>query len=195
MKLYIKNMICTRCKMVVQYELKKLGLHFTKVEIGSAEIKEDVTPEQWNQLNEALKISGLELMVDKKSVLIEKIKNVIIELVNCSDEELKINLSDYLREKLNHDYTYLANVFSVVQGTTIEKFFISSKIARVKEMLVYDELQLTEIAYKLHYSSVAHLSNQFKKMTGLSPSQYKQIHSIFKQQPSRKTSLDYADAS
>ncbi len=168
-------MVCIRCKMVVKAELEKLGLHYSVVELGEAEIKESITSEQRNTLNIDLKKSGLELMDDKKSMLIEKIKNIIIELVHYSDEQPKINFSDYISEKLNHDYTYLANLFSEVEGTTIEKFFIAHKIERVKELLVYDELNLTEIAYKLHYSSVAHLSNQFKKVTGLTPSHFKQL--------------------
>jgi YesN/AraC family two-component response regulator len=119
--------------------------------------------------------SGLELMDDKRTVLIEKIKNVIIDLVYHSDEPLSINFSRYLSEKLDHDYTYLANLFSEVQGITIEKFFIAHKIERVKELLVYNELNLTEIAFKMHYSSVSHLSSQFKKVTGLTPSHFKQL--------------------
>jgi AraC-like DNA-binding protein len=168
-------MVCIRCKMVVKSELEKLGLHYTVVELGEAEIKENLSTEQRDQLNIALKKAGLELMDDKKSMLIEKIKNIIIESVHYSDEQPKVNFSDYLSEKLNHDYTYLANLFSEVEGTTIEKFLIAHKIERVKELLVYDELHLTEIAYKLHYSSVAHLSNQFKKVTGLTPSHFKQL--------------------
>jgi AraC-like DNA-binding protein len=168
-------MVCIRCKMVVKSELEKLGLHYTVVELGEAEIKEDISTDKRDQLNVALKKSGLELMDDKKSMLIEKIKNIIIELVHYSEDQLKINLSAYLSEKLNYDYTYLANLFSEVQGTTIEKFFINHKIERVKELLVYDELSLKEIAFKLHYSSVSHLSSQFKKVTGLTPSHFKQI--------------------
>ncbi len=168
-------MVCIRCKMVVKSELEKLGLDYTVVEIGEAEIKEDISKEKWDHLNDALKKSGLELMDDKKSILIERTKNIIIELVHYSGDQLKINLSDYLSEKLNYDYTYLANLFSEVQGTTIEKFFINHKIERVKELLVYDELNLKEIAFKLHYSSVSHLSSQFKKVTGLTPSHFKQI--------------------
>ena len=175
MILYIKNMMCMRCRMVVQNELKRLGLQYLEVKIGAAEITNGITAEQWELLNEALKKTGLELIEDKKSKLMEQIKTVIIELVHHSDEYLKINLSNYLSDKLNHDYTYLSNVFSSDQGITIEKFFIQHKIERVKEMLVYDELQLTEIAYKLHYSSVSHLSNQFKKVTGLTPSHFKKI--------------------
>jgi AraC-like DNA-binding protein len=161
--------------MVVKSELEKLGLHYSFVDLGEADIKEGISAEQKVQLDKALKKSGLELMDDKKSMLIEKIKNIIVELVHYSDEEPKVNFSDYISGKLNHDYTYLANLFSEVEGTTIEQFFISHKIERVKELLVYDELSLTEIAFKLHYSSVAHLSNQFKKVTGLTPSHFKQL--------------------
>ena len=175
MKIYIKNMVCIRCKMVVKSELKKLGLHYTTVELGEAEIMEEISAEQVDRLAIALKRSSLELMDDKKSILVEKIKMVIVELVHYNDEQNKINLSDYLSEKLNYNYTYLANLFSEVKGTTIEKFYLAHKIERVKELLVYNELNLTEIAWKLHYSSVAHLSNQFKKMTGLTPTHFKNL--------------------
>jgi len=168
-------MVCIRCKMVVKEELTKLGLHYTSVELGEAEVRENISVEQHDQFKTALLRSGLELMDDKKSVLIQKIKNVIIELVHYSEEPLTINFSEFLSQHLNHDYTYLANLFSEVQGTTIEKFLIAHKIERVKELLVYDELNLTEIAYKMHYSSVAHLSAQFKKVTGLTPSHFKQL--------------------
>ena len=136
---------------------------------------ENISTEQHDQFKVALLKSGLELMDDKKSVLIQKIKNVIVELVHYSEEPLTIKFSEFLSQKLNHDYTYLANLFSEVQGTTIEKFIISHKIERVKELLVYNELKLTEIAYQMHYSSVAHLSTQFKKVTGLTPSYFKQL--------------------
>ncbi len=168
-------MVCIRCKMVVKEELRKMHLHFIVVDLGEVDIMESISDEQRKQLKVGLLKSGLELMDDKKSMLIEKIKNIIVELVYYSEEEIKVNLSDYLSAKLKYDYTYLANLFSEVQGTTIENFFISHKIERVKELLVYDELTLTEIAYKLNYSSVAHLSNQFKKNTGLSPSHFKQL--------------------
>ena len=168
-------MVCIRCKMVVKAELEKLGLHYSIVELGETEIMETITPEQRTQLDTALRKSGLELMDDNRSMLIEKIKSVIIELVHYTDEQIKINLSDYLGEKLNYDYTYLANLFSEVKGTTIEKFYLTHKIEKVKELIVYDELNLTEIADKLHYSSVAHLSNQFKKITGLTPSHFKKL--------------------
>src|SRR5690349_24448469 len=168
-------MVCIRCKMVVKDELNKLGLHFTSVELGEAEILEIISPLQQQQLKTGLLRSGLELMDDKKSVLIQKIKNVIIELVHYSEEPLTINFSEYLSQQLHHDYTYLANLFSEVQGTTIEKFLIAHKIERVKELLVYNELNLTEIAYLMHYSSLAQRSTQFKKVTGLSPSHFKQL--------------------
>jgi YesN/AraC family two-component response regulator len=173
--LYIKNMVCIRCKMVVKAELTKLGFHYTSVELGEAEVFEDISAEQHEQIKKALLKSGLELMDDKKSILIQKIKNVIIDLVHYSEEPLTTNFSDYLSQKLNYDYTYLANLFSEVQGTTIEKFLIAHKIERVKELLVYNELNLTEIAYQMHYSSVGHLSAQFKKVTGLTPSHFKQL--------------------
>jgi AraC-like DNA-binding protein len=175
LKLYIQNMVCIRCKMVVKSELEKLGLHYISVDLGEAEIMEEVTPEQLARLDAALKKTGLILMDDKKSVLVERIKTAIIELVHYTDEQIKINLSNYLSEKLNYNYTYLANLFSEVKGTTIEQFYLTHKIEKVKELLVYDELNLTEIAWKLHYSSVAHLSNQFKKMTGLTPSHFKNL--------------------
>lgn len=168
-------MVCIRCKMVVKAELEKLGLHYVVVDLGEAEIMENISAGQREQFKAALLKSGLELMDDKKSVLIQKIKSAIIELIHYSEEPLTIKLSEYLSHKLDHDYTYLANLFSEVTGTTIEKFFIAHKIERVKELLVYNELNLTEIAWKLHYSSVAHLSNQFKKVTGLTPSHFKQL--------------------
>jgi AraC-like DNA-binding protein len=175
LKLYIKYMVSTRCKMAVKEELKKLSLHFVLVDLGVVDIMEEITPEQRAQLASALKSTGLELMDDKKAVLIERIRNIIIEMVHYSKEMPKTNFSDYLSEKLDYDYTYLANLFSEVQGTTIEKFIIAHKIERVKELIIYDELNLTEIAWLMHYSSVAHLSNQFKKITGLTPSHFKQL--------------------
>jgi len=175
MKLYIKYMVSNRCKMAVKEELKKLGLHFIVVDLGEVEIMEIITPDQREKLKISLFDSGLELMDDKRAVLIEKIKNTIIDMVHHSDEMIKTNFSDYLSEKLNHDYTYLANLFSEVQGCTIEHFIINHKIERIKELIIYDELNITEIAWKMNYSSVAHLSNQFKKVTGLSPSHFKQL--------------------
>ena len=175
MKLYIKNMVSNRCKMIVKSELEEFGLHFVIGDLGEVEIMECISEEQRQMLNLNLEKSGLELLDDKKRVLIEKIKNIIVDLVYYLEEQPKINLSDYLRGKLNYDYTYLANLFSDSQNTTIEHFFLIHKIERVKELLVYDEFSLTEISYKLNYSSVAHLSNQFKKMTGLTPSVYKNL--------------------
>jgi len=161
--------------MVVKKELAKLGLHYSAVELGEVELLSTISPRQQDQFKAALLKSGLELMDDKKSVLIQKIKNIIVELVHYSEEPPTMKFSEFLSQRLNHDYTYLANLFSEVQGTTIEKFFIAHKIERVKELLVYDELNLTEIAYLMHYSSVAHLSTQFKKVTGLTPSHFKQL--------------------
>lgn len=181
MKLYIKYMVSLRCKMMVKKELQKLGLHYVIVDLGVVEILEDISVEQRVQLKKNLIKSGLELLDDKKSILIEKIKNIIIEMIHYSDELPKVNYSDYICEKLGHDYTYLANMFSEVKGITIQQFIIIHKIERVKEMLIYDELNLTEISYKLHYSSVAHLSNQFKKITGLTPTFYKQLKDKRKQ--------------
>ena len=175
MKLYIKYMVSLRCKMMVKEELKKLGLHYIFVNLGEVEIMENLSEETRTELKNALLQSGLELMDDKRAILIEKIKNLIIEMVHHSDEMIKVNLSAYLSEKLNHDYTYLANLFSEVQGTTIEHFMISHKVERIKELIIYDELNISEIAWKMNYSSVAHLSNQFKKVTGLSPSHFKQL--------------------
>lgn len=168
-------MVCIRCKMLVKDELTKLGLHYTTVELGEAEVVEDISAAQHDKIKEVLLRSGLELMDDRKSVLIQRIKNVIVEQVHYAEAPLTVNFSEFLAEKLHHDYTYLANLFSEVQGITIEKFIIAHKIERVKELLVYNELTLTEIAYQMHYSSVAHLSTQFKKVTGLTPSHFKQL--------------------
>ena len=175
MKIYIKYMVSLRCKMVVKEELKKLGLHFIVVDLGEIEIMEDITDAQREELKNALINSGLELMDDKRSVLIEKIKNIVVEMIHYSDELPKINYSDYISEKLDYDYTYLSNLFSEINGITIQQFIITHKIERVKELLFYDELSLTEISYRMQDSSVAHLSNQFKKVTGLTPSQFKHL--------------------
>jgi AraC-like DNA-binding protein len=150
-------------------------LHYSYVDLGEAEILEDLTLELQSQLNNALKKSGLELMDDKKSILVEKIKTLIIELIHYTNDQIKVNLSDYLSERLNYNYTYLSNLFTETKGITIEKYYLAHRIEKAKELLVYDELNLSEIAYKLHYSSVAHLSNQFKKMTGLTPSHFKNL--------------------
>jgi len=168
-------MVSIRCKMMVKDELRKLGLHYVIVDLGEVEIMEDITAEQRLQLKNGLLLSGLELMDDKRGILIEKIKAIIVEMVHYADELPKVNFSIYLAEKLNYGYTYMANLFSEVQGITIEQFIISHKIERIKELMIYDELNITEIAWKMNYSSVAHLSNQFKKMTGLSPSHFKKL--------------------
>ena len=169
-------MVSLRCKNVVKSELDKLGLHYRKVDLGEVEIKEDISDLQRDQLKKALMISGLELMDDKKAILIEKIKTIIIEMIHYNeDDQIKTNFSDYLITKINKDYTYLSNIFAETTGITIEHFIIIHKIERVKELLLYDELTLTEIAYRLNYSSVSHLSRQFKKVTGLTPTYYKQL--------------------
>ena len=168
-------MVSLRCKMMVKEELKNLGLHYVSVDLGMVEIMEEMTQEQHDLLKKNLLRSGLELLDDKRAILIEKIKNVIIEMIHYSDELPTTNYSEYISEKLQYDYTYLSNIFSEVKGITIQQFIINHKIEKVKELLLYDELNLTEISYMLHYSSVAHLSNQFKKVTGLSPSFYKQL--------------------
>jgi AraC-like DNA-binding protein len=161
--------------MVVKAELKKLGLQYIDVKIGEADVVERMTPEMLDVLDVALRKSGLELMDNKKSILVEKVKAAIIELVHYREDQIKVNLSDFLSEMLDYDYTYLANLFSEVKGTTIEKYYLAHKIERVKELIVYDELSLTEIAYRMHYSSVAHLSSQFKKITGLTPTHFKEL--------------------
>src|SRR5688572_28286305 len=168
-------MVSTRCKMAVKEELKKLGLHYIVVNLGEIDVMEDISIEQREKLNDALLVYGLELMDDKRAILIEKIKNVIVEMIHHTNEDVKINFSNFLSEKLNHNYSYLANLFSEVQGTTIEQFIILHKVERIKELTIYDELNITEIAWKMNYSSVAHLSNQFKKVTGLTPSHFRQL--------------------
>ncbi|MBC8343574.1 MAG: helix-turn-helix transcriptional regulator [Bacteroidetes bacterium] len=175
MKLFIKYMVSLRCKMVVKEELKKLGLKYIAIDLGSVEIHEDITQDQQEKLKENLLKSGLELMDDEKAILIEKIKNVIVEMIHYADELPQIKNSIYISEKLQYDYTYLSNLFAETTGITIEHYIIAHKIERVKELLIYNELNLTEISYLLNYSSVAHLSNQFKKVTGLTPTFYKQL--------------------
>jgi AraC-like DNA-binding protein len=174
--LLIKNMVSIRCKMLVKAELETLDLHPLVVELGEVKIKENISGEKQQSLKTALYKSGLELMDDKKIILFEKIKNVIIEMIHYADELPQTNFSDYLSQKLNYNYIYLSNLFSEVKGITIEHYIIAHKIERAKELLIYDELTLTEIADKLHYSSVAHLSNQFKKVTGLTASFFKNMN-------------------
>ena len=173
--LFIKNMVCNRCIMVVQNELEKLGLTVKNIKLGEVTLDKELAENVKTNLVQALTVLGFELIDDKKSRIIEKIKNIIIELVHHQNNDAKTNLSDVLSSQLHHDYNYLSNLFSEIEGTTIEKYFIAQKIEKVKELLVYDELSLSEIAFRLNYSSVAYLSNQFKKVTGLTPSYFKQI--------------------
>jgi YesN/AraC family two-component response regulator len=175
MRLLIKNMVSLRCKLIVKSELEKMHFHFSTVELGEVEVAEDLTPSQQNELKASLQKFGLELLEDKKSMLIEKIKNIVVEMIHYSEEPPVLNFSAFLAEKLNYDYNYLSNLFSEVKGTTIEHFIIAHKIERAKELLIYNELTLTQIADKLHYSNVAHLSNQFKKVTGLTPTFFKKM--------------------
>jgi|SRR5664280_1048829 len=175
LKLFIKYMVSIRCKMIVKAELEKLGIRFSKVELGEVELLGKVSQDQLERLNVALKLTGLEIMYDTQKILVERIKTIIIELIYINDDQIKINLIDYLCEKLNNNYLYLSRLFSKVNGITIEQFYLTNKIDKVKELLVYDKLSLTEIAFKLNYSSVSHLSNQFKRMTGLTPSHFKKL--------------------
>ena len=173
--IFITNMVCDRCIMVVQNELEKLGLDAKNIKLGEVILSKEITSLEKENLSKTLEPLGFEVIDDKKGRIIEKIKNIIIDLVHHQDSDVKTNLSDVLSDKLHHDYNYLSNMFSEVEGTTIEKYFIAQKVEKVKEVLVYDELSLSEIANRLNYSSVAYLSNQFKKVTGLTPSHFKQI--------------------
>ncbi len=175
MKLYIKYMVSIRCKMILKAEMDKLALHYESVNLGEVTIKENLTSQQRDRLKAALLKSGLELMDDKKAVLVEKIKSVIIEMIHYTDELPVIKKSIFISEKLGYGYGYLANLFSEVTGITIEQYIIAHKIERAKELILYNELSLTQIAFKLHYSSVAHLSNQFKKVTGLTPTYFRKL--------------------
>lgn len=176
MFIYIKYMVSLRCKMVVKQELQKLDLHYINVDLGTVELLESsIDSLKETQLRENLKTFGLELLDNKRNIIIEKIKAVIIEMIHYSEEIPQVNYSEYISEKLGYNYTYLANIFSEIKGVTIQQYIILNKIERVKELLLYDELNLTEISYKLNYSSVAHLSNQFKKITGLTPTYFKAL--------------------
>lgn len=175
MTLTIKNMVCNRCILVIQNELDKLGIGVKSIKLGEVILEKELTSDEKESLDKVLLDLGFEIIDDKKSRIIEKIKNLIINLVHHQDSETKVNLSELLSNELHHDYNYLSNLFSEVEGITIEKYFIAQKIEKVKELLVYDELSLSEIAFRLHYSSVAYLSNQFKKVTGLTPSHFKKI--------------------
>jgi len=168
-------MVSIRCKMAVKSALESMGINYRTVDLGEADIKEDLSPEKMMELRARLKVFSLELINDKKAILIEKIKNIIVEMIHYADDLPLINFSEYLSEKLHHDYTHMASLFSEVTGTTIEHFIIAHKIEKVKELLLYDEMNLTEISYKLNYSSVAHLSNQFKKVTGLTPTYFRNL--------------------
>lgn len=175
MKIHIKYMVSNRCKTVVRTALKELGVHFVLLELGEVEIMERLTGQQRDLLKNTLENAGLELIDDKRSILIEKIKSAIIDMVHHAEEMVKVNVSTYLSEKLSHDYTYLANIFSQVQGISIEQFIILHKIEKIKELLMYGELNISEISYKMNYSSTAHLSTQFKKVTGMTPTYFKQL--------------------
>lgn len=178
MIIYIKNMVCNRCKMVVKTTLENLGLHPVQVELGEIELKEnDISPVK-NQLKQELQFFGFSLLEDKRTKTIEKVKNLIVDLVQNKNNSLQITLSEYLTQELRQDYSAISNLFSEVEGITIEKYYILQKIEKVKELLVYDELTLSEIALQLNYSSVAYLSNQFRKVTGLTPSHFKKLRNI-----------------
>ncbi len=174
LKFYVKNMVSNRCKSQLSQILEDMGIPHQNVELGSVEILKDLSLIQELDFKSKLKNTGLELMDDHKTILCEKIKLVIIDMIHYSDDNIKVNFSVYLSEKLNHNYTYLSNVFRSVNGLTIQQFIIINKIEKIKELLLYGELNLSEISYKLNYSSIAHLSNQFKKVTGITPSFYKQ---------------------
>ncbi|MDT3738993.1 MAG: AraC family transcriptional regulator [Candidatus Kapabacteria bacterium] len=178
MNLYIKNMVCSRCVSAVENILKQLNIPFISVQLGEVKPADEINGEMLQLLESGLNDIGFEIINDKKGRLIEQIKNTIIELVHRPEEHLKINISDFLADKLHYDYNYLSNLFSEIEGTTIEKYYISQKIEKVKELLVYDELSLNEISYQLGYSSAAYLSNQFKKVTGLTPGHFKNIKSV-----------------
>ncbi|MCC6384223.1 MAG: AraC family transcriptional regulator [Bacteroidia bacterium] len=175
--LFIKNMVCSRCIMAVQHELDKLKVTVKEIKLGEVILQKELSATEKNKLTESLTLLGFELINDRKGRIIEKIKTLIVELVHYKNDKLYGKLSDLLSSQLNHDYNYLSSLFSEVEGTTIEKFYITQKIEKVKELLVYDELTLSEIAILLNYSSVAYLSSQFKKVTGLTPSHFKQIKS------------------
>ena len=182
MKLYIKNMVCSRCKMVVKSLFENMGINPIAVELGEVELKNDIQENQKQELLKKLRAIGFDLIDDKKSKIIDKIKTLIIDLVQNKNNDLKTNLSDYISQELHQDYNTLSNLFSEVENTTIEKYFINQKIEKVKELIIYDELSLSEIAYSLNYSSVSHLSNQFKKITGFSPTYFKNLKSLKRRQ-------------
>lgn len=175
MKLFIKNMVNDRCIMIVKSELRMRNLHFMIVDTGEVQIMETLTPEQMRQFGLSLKLSGMELLDNATSILVEKIKNAVVDLIHFSNEQQMKNFSIYLSEKLKCDYTYLDTIFAESQGTSIEQYFLSNIVERVKEMLIYDELEMTEIADKIYHTSIVSLSFQFKRATGLTPNQYKHL--------------------
>lgn len=175
MKIFIQNMVSQICKLIVKSELEKLGLIFTSIELGEVNLLNDISEVESDLLAKSLHANGLELLKGKDAIIIEKIKNIVVEMVHYSDEIPKVNISVYLSEKMNMDYHFLSNLFSKTKGITIEHFIILQKIERAKELIMYEELNLTQISYLMHYSSVAHLSNQFKKITGLTPSYFKNL--------------------
>lgn len=176
MILYVKNMVSERCKLFVEEELRNVGIRFVTVDLGIVDVIGGCSPEQLEELETRFKAVGLEVMVNRKSAIIEKIEATVKEMIHEMDEVPKVNYSDYISERLDHDYAHLSNIFSEAKGVTIQQYIIINKIERVKELLMYTELNLTEISYKLHYSSVAHLSNQFKKVAGRSPSSFKRLN-------------------
>lgn len=180
MKIYIKYMVSLRCKLVVIAALDSLGVQYGTVELGEVKLAEPLTEQQYQQLSSILMKTGLELMDSKKAIVVEKIKNIIVEMVHYSDEFPRVNFSNHLSETLEYNYTYLANLFSQTTGITIEHYVILQKVERIKELLLYDELNIAEISYQLNYSSAAHLSSQFKKITGLTPSYFKKIRQFRK---------------
>lgn len=175
MKLYVRNMACLSCKVVVKEALEELHIEPVKVELGEVETKKDLTDTEKQKLNNKIKKAGLELLENKQGAIIEKIRKVVVDYVYHTEEKIITNFSDYLSKKLNYNYTYLANLFSEVEASTIEQYVIAMKIERIKELIMFDDMTLTEISYKLHYSSVAHLSAQFKKVTGLTPTHFKRL--------------------
>jgi len=182
MKLYIRNMVCSRCKMVVKSVFENIGINPIVVELGEVELENDIDENQKQELLKSLRGIGFDLIDDRKSKTIDKIKTLIIDLVQNKNNDLKSNLSDYISQELHQDYNTLSNLFSEVENTTIEKYFMNQKIEKVKELIIYDELSLSEIAYSLNYSSVSHLSNQFKKITGFSPTYFKNLKTIKRRQ-------------
>ena len=185
MKIHIKYMVSSRCKMLVKAELDKLELDYAYIELGEVQLKKPITATQYTELQTALMRSGLELIEDKKAILVEKIRVAIVELIHYTDDVSKVNFADYISQKFDQHYSYLTSVFSEVTNTTIEQYVIIHKIERVKELLLYNDMSLKEISHKLNYSSLAHLSAQFKRITGMTPTQFKKL-----KQHTRRITLD-----